>query len=320
MDLIEGLAQQLLQGDRLALAKAVTLIESQAEKDETAKLSLLKELKGNNASLRIAISGPPGVGKSTFINVFGQKLVNRGHRVAVLPIDPSSTINLGSILGDKARMPELMSHESVFIRPSPSRGVLGGVASSTHDVILAAETNGFDIIIIETVGIGQSESTARVLSDFFIMLMQPGAGDQVQAMKKGVLELVDAILITKADQEQESLANKTKDSLKALTLGQGTKLPYIDAVSSITDRGIKEATAHVLSCHHQWIKTRALASMRAKRREEYFKRALVEQLALTIARKLFSSKCPVNISPGPEDMSLTPDIYGLVEKYCARLN
>lgn len=320
MDSTAGLAQQIIQGDRLALAKAITLIESQSEKDQEAKLSLLGNLKGNSASLRIAISGPPGVGKSTFINIFGQKLVENGCRVAVLPIDPSSTINLGSILGDKTRMPDLMSHESVFIRPSPSRGVLGGVASSTHDVIIAAEANGFDVIIIETVGIGQSESTARMLCDHFIMLMQPGAGDHLQAMKKGVLELVDAILITKADKDQKSLAEKTKDSLKALTSNQSAQAPYIDTISSLTNLGIDEACAHVLKHHQDMIMTGALASTRAKRQEEYFKMALVEQLALKIVRKLFNSKSPFKIPPCTEEMSLTPHIYALVDTLCAKLS
>src|SRR5262249_53932369 len=158
------------------------------------------------------------VGKSTFINAVGQKLIGQGFKLAVLPIDPSSVMSFGSILGDKVRMGELAQRDEAYIRPSPSRGVLGGVSLYTRDVMVVVESFGFNFVIIETVGVGQSETLAKLLSDHFVVLMQPGAGDVFQAMKKGIVELADIILVNKADGEQESLAKKTKDSLKALSM------------------------------------------------------------------------------------------------------
>lgn len=191
---------KLIKGERRSLAKAITLIESSRPEDNIEAQKLLeKVLPHSGKSLRLGITGVPGVGKSTFIESFGLFLINRGHKVAVLAIDPSSPISGGSILGDKTRMEQLSQNDAAFIRPSPSLGFLGGVAQKTRETILLCEAAGFDYIIIETVGVGQSEFEVADMVDFFMVLMLPNAGDELQGMKKGILELADSIVINKAD-------------------------------------------------------------------------------------------------------------------------
>lgn len=186
------------------LAKTITLIESEKEEDQALAQKVLDLFyQENTSSIRLGISGTPGVGKSTFINQFGMKLIKEGHRVAVLAIDPTSHITGGSILGDKTRMTELSAEKNAFIRPSPSKGKLGGVAKKTRETIYLCEAFGFDRILVETVGVGQSEFEVSDMVDALVMLLQPGAGDELQGIKRGILELVDFILITKADQSIE---------------------------------------------------------------------------------------------------------------------
>lgn len=192
--------QKLLAGDRRTLAKAITLIESSRLDDNAEAQSLLKAiLPHTGKSLRLGVTGVPGVGKSTFIESFGLNLISKGHKLAVLAIDPSSPVSGGSILGDKTRMEKLSQEENSFIRPSPSAGFLGGVAQKTRESILLCEAAGFDYIIIETVGVGQSEYEVAAMVDFFMVLMLPNAGDELQGIKKGILELADALIINKAD-------------------------------------------------------------------------------------------------------------------------
>ncbi len=196
---ISELIKRFNAGDRYALAKAITIIESRAEDAKVAQKRLLFEIApSKKETLRLAISGPPGVGKSTFINALGKKLMKKEVSVAILPIDPSSDLNMGSIMGDKTRMKDLVTSDKIYIRPSPSKGSLGGVTRTTADVIFLVEAFGFDFIIIETLGVGQAESVARWLSDHFVVLAQPGSGDQIQAMKMGILEKADFILVNKA--------------------------------------------------------------------------------------------------------------------------
>ena len=193
-----------MQGDaavqRRAIAKAITLLEStRADHRAQADELLTALLPHTGKSLRLGISGVPGVGKSTFIEVLGLYLIARGHRVAVLAIDPSSTVSGGSILGDKTRMDKLSMEERAYIRPSPSSGTLGGVAEKTREAMLVCEAAGYDVVIVETVGVGQSETAVANMTDMFVVMQLPNAGDDLQAIKKGVMELADLVIINKAD-------------------------------------------------------------------------------------------------------------------------
>ncbi|MCS6839458.1 MAG: methylmalonyl Co-A mutase-associated GTPase MeaB [Roseiflexus sp.] len=194
-------------GDRSILARAITLIESNAPAHiELAQEVLRALLPYTGGSLRVGITGVPGVGKSTFIEALGTMLCERGHHVAVLAVDPSSSISRGSILGDKTRMERLSRHPNAYIRPSPTGGSLGGVARKTRETLLLCEAAGFDIVLVETVGVGQSEVAVRGMVDFFLLLMLAGAGDELQGIKKGIIELADALLITKADGDNRTRA------------------------------------------------------------------------------------------------------------------
>jgi LAO/AO transport system kinase len=196
----QSLFEKLIQGDKMALSSALTLVESSRKEDRKEAQELISlALSQPVNSVRIGITGVPGVGKSTFIESFGKSLVKRGKKVAVLAIDPSSAVSGGSILGDKTRMPELSSQENAFIRPSPAGKTLGGVASRTRESVYLCEAAGFDIILIETVGVGQSETYVHSMVDFFLLLMLSGAGDELQGMKRGIMEMADLLLVTKAD-------------------------------------------------------------------------------------------------------------------------
>ena len=208
---VPDLAQGVLAGERAALARAITLVESAAPQHrEQAQALLGRLLPHTGRSLRIGITGVPGAGKSTFIDSFGCYLTERGERVAVLAIDPSSSLSGGSILGDKTRMERLARDQRAFIRPSPTGGVLGGVAGRTREAILLCEAAGYDVILVETVGTGQSEVTLRALVDFFLLLLITGAGDELQGIKKGVIEIADALVINKADGDNIAAAQAAR--------------------------------------------------------------------------------------------------------------
>ncbi len=202
---------KLKSGDRRTLAKAITLIESTRVEDQKSAQDLLsKILPGNKKTFRLGVTGSPGVGKSTFIEHFGQYLISKNYKVAVLAIDPSSPTSGGSILGDKTRMEKLANEENAFIRPTPTSGALGGVAQKTREAMLLCEAAGFDFIIVETVGVGQSEYEVASMVDFFMLLILPSGGDELQGIKKGILELADSIIINKADGANLNLAKKTQ--------------------------------------------------------------------------------------------------------------
>jgi len=197
---IQDIAEGVRKGNLRSLAKAITLIESRNLDHSVAATTLLDELLPDTGnSIRIGISGVPGAGKSTFIEAFGMHLLDKGHKVAVLAVDPSSQLSGGSILGDKTRMEELARQANAFIRPSPAGETLGGVARKTRETMLACEAAGYDVIIVETVGVGQSEITVASMVDFFLLLQLPNAGDELQGIKRGVMEIADAILINKAE-------------------------------------------------------------------------------------------------------------------------
>lgn len=207
---------KLLNGDRRTLAKAITLIESLREDDQLKAQELLRNiLPHTGKSFRLGITGTPGVGKSTFIENFGQFLIKNNHKVAILAIDPSSPTNGGSILGDKTRMEILSQDLNAFIRPSPSNGMLGGVAQKTREAILLCEAAGYDFIIVETVGVGQSEVEVSNMVDFFMLMILPSGGDELQGIKKGILELADLIVINKADGEAKRQAIQTMAQYKS---------------------------------------------------------------------------------------------------------
>ncbi len=206
----------VLNQDRLLLARTITLVESTLpDHQELARTIVNQLLPYTGKSVRLGITGVPGAGKSTFIESFGTMLTEMGHRVAVLAIDPSSSRSGGSILGDKTRMEKLAVHDNAFIRPSPSGGTLGGVGRKTRETMLICEAAGYDVVIIETVGVGQSETTVASMVDFFLVLMIAGAGDELQGMKKGVLEVADAIVINKADGDNIIAADRARKEYQA---------------------------------------------------------------------------------------------------------
>jgi LAO/AO transport system kinase len=225
-ELVEGLGRRLGEGvlaggpaQRRAVAKAITLLEStRADHREQADALLAELLPRTGKSFRLGISGVPGVGKSTFIEVLGLLLIEQGHRVAVLTIDPSSTVSGGSILGDKTRMEKLSVHEKAYIRPSPSSGTLGGVAEKTREAMLVCEAAGYDIVIVETVGVGQSETAVAGMTDMFVLMQLPNAGDDLQAIKKGVMELADLVVINKADIDADAATRAQAQITSALRL------------------------------------------------------------------------------------------------------
>jgi LAO/AO transport system kinase len=239
-------------GDRRAVAKTITLLESTRLEDALLAQQLLEALVPHSGrALRVGITGPPGVGKSTLIEALGLHLVGLGHRVAVLAVDPSSPLSGGSILGDKTRMERLAQCEAAFIRPSPSGGSLGGVAHRTREGMLVCEAAGYDVVIVETVGVGQSEIGVHAMVDFFAVLLQPGAGDQLQGMKRGVLELADALVVTKADGDQRSLAERTRSehaqALELLRPPTHAWTPRVIAASALTGEGVSELWALILA-------------------------------------------------------------------------
>ena len=198
-------------GDRRVIAKTITLLESRRPDHRDLGQEVLDALMAETGrGMRVGISGPPGVGKSTFIETLGLSLLARGHRLAVLAIDPSSPVSGGSILGDKTRMERLAREPRAYIRPTPSGGTLGGVAHRTREAMLVCEAAGFDVVIVETVGVGQSEFEVRSMVDLFAVLLQPGAGDELQGIKKGILELADLLVVNKADGEQRAAADRTR--------------------------------------------------------------------------------------------------------------
>jgi LAO/AO transport system kinase len=241
----------VLAGDRRQVAKTITLLESTRSEHRAQGQQVLNRLVPHaGKAVRVGITGPPGVGKSSFIETLGLQLVEGGQRIAVLAVDPSSPVSGGSILGDKTRMERLAREPAAFIRPSPSGGTLGGVAQRTRESMLVVEAAGFDVVLVETVGVGQSEVEVRAMVDLFCVLLQPGAGDDLQGIKKGVLELADVLVVNKADGEQKDLAERTRldheSALHLLRPGTDGWRPRVLAASAHTGEGVADFWQTVL--------------------------------------------------------------------------
>lgn len=281
----DGLAEAVIAGDRRALARAITLIEStRADHRAEAAALLDKLLPAAGTSIRIGISGAPGVGKSTFIEAFGLHVIGQGHRVAVLAVDPSSKIGGGSILGDKTRMAGLAADERAFIRPSPAGATLGGVARRTRESISAVEAAGFDVVIVETVGVGQSETAVADMVDMFVLILQPGGGDDLQGMKRGIVELADLILVNKSDGELVAAAGRTaadyQHALRLLRAPTPGWTPEVRQCSALSGAGITEVWQTVERFRG------ALGASLQRRRSEQAKAALHQELSESLLAAL----------------------------------
>jgi LAO/AO transport system kinase len=270
-----GLAGAVTSGDRRALARAITLIESTRGADQKeAEALLTRLLPQTGRAARIGISGAPGVGKSTFIEAFGQHLTGQGSRVAVFAIDPSSRRSGGSILGDKTRMERLARDPLAYIRPSPAGTTLGGVARRTRESMLLAEAAGFDVVLVETVGVGQSETAVADMTDLFVLLASPGGGDDLQGIKRGVMELADVLIVTKADGDLMPAASRAaSDYHAALHLmrpkHQGL-YPKVLKVSSVEGKGIGEAWAEMEAIHGALAGDGRLGRLRSEQARRWF--------------------------------------------------
>ncbi|MCQ3811771.1 MAG: methylmalonyl Co-A mutase-associated GTPase MeaB [Acidimicrobiia bacterium] len=258
----------VLNADRTWLGRAVTLVESTRPEDRVAATELLNRLLPHTGGARrIGITGVPGVGKSTFIDALGTYLTSQGHRVAVLAVDPSSSVSGGSILGDKTRMPNLAIDDAAYIRPSPSSGSLGGVTRTTRETMTVVEAAGFDVVLVETVGVGQSETAVADMVDFFLVMMLPGAGDELQGIKKGVLELADALVVNKADGGNEIAAQRAvRDYRAALSLtapANPSWVPPVLAVSAIEGTGLDQVWEQIQAYYRVLTDSGELADRRA---------------------------------------------------------
>ncbi len=280
---LEELAAGVRAGDRSLLARAITLVESRRPQDSGRAAALLGELAPHmGGSLRLGISGPPGAGKSTFIDVLGLRLVDRGHRLAVLAVDPSSRVSGGSILGDKTRMAALSQRDEVFIRPSPSGGSLGGVARRTRDSLRLCEAAGYDVVFVETVGVGQSEVQARDLTDLYLVLLLPASGDDLQGIKRGVMELADLVAVNKADGDTRAAALRTRAEMAAaLHMGSGEERQVLTC-SAATGEGLDELWQAVLDWHGRHAADGRLAARRREQEARWFRQraeeAVLEQV------------------------------------------
>lgn len=287
---IDELAEGVRAGKRRHLAKAITLVESNRSEDQKKAQELVSKVQGTKETVRVGISGVPGVGKSTFIEALGNLLIEEGLKVAVLAVDPSSPATGGSILGDKTRMETLSSKEEAFIRPSPTSGTLGGVAKRTRESMMLCEAAGYDVILVETVGVGQSEFEVASMVDCFLVLMLPGAGDSLQGIKRGIMEIIDILVINKADGDQEKLAKNAiteyKNAFHLLTPKyDGIGVEFL-TVSSIKKKRIDEAWDRIKEFINALKEHGIFKAQRKEQELNWFKRLVEDE----VLRKLWESK------------------------------
>jgi len=302
--------KELLRGNRRALAKAITLVESKLDAHREQAQDILEQvLPQSGNSIRIGITGVPGVGKSTFIEAFGLYLIEQGKRVAVLAIDPSSPIAGGSILGDKTRMEELSRREEAFIRPSPAEGTLGGVAQKTRESMLLCEAAGYDVVLVETVGVGQSEYQVAGMEDFFMVLMLPGGGDELQGIKKGIMELADALVINKADGDSEKIAAMTqKQYTSAMNLLRHTSFwtPRVMTCSAVNLTNIDKVWGMLVDFYYQALEEQAFHSKRAEQNRDWMHQLVNEMLLLKLSRNPAIHAMLPSLERAVESQEMTP--------------
>ena len=280
---VERLAEAIRSGDRAVLSRAITLIESKRADHRGAAAALTQTLlRATGKAVRVGITGSPGVGKSTLIDALGSTLTSQGNKVAVLAVDPSSRRTGGSILADKTRMGRLANDANAFIRPSPASGTLGGVAAKTRETMLLCEAAGYDVVLVETVGVGQSETAVADMTDFFLVLVLPGAGDELQALKKGVIELADMIAINKADGDNlaraKAAAAEYKAALHILTPASPNWSPPVITCSALKGDGIGDLWSNVLQHRDRLTASGELAARRGEQQVKWMWTMLEERL------------------------------------------
>jgi LAO/AO transport system kinase len=281
---VARLARGIRTGERAVIARAITLIESRRPDHQSAARALLQDvLSETGRAVRVGITGVPGVGKSTTIDALGTFLTGKGHKVAVLAVDPSSTRTGGSILADKTRMARLAADPNAFVRPSPSSGTLGGVAAKTRECMLLCEAAGYDVVLVETIGTGQSETMVADMIDFFLVLMLPGAGDELQGLKKGVVELADMIAINKADGDNltraKAAAGEYRAALHILSPRSANWSPPVVTYSALTGAGIAELWGKVIDHRERLTATGEIAARRREQQVKWMWAMLEERIA-----------------------------------------
>ncbi|MGH1373550.1 MAG: methylmalonyl Co-A mutase-associated GTPase MeaB [Cellvibrionaceae bacterium] len=300
----------LQSGNRRALAKAITLVESKLDQHRTQAQHILEQiLPSTGKSIRIGISGIPGVGKSTFIEAFGKFLISEGKKVAVLAVDPSSPVRGGSILGDKTRMEELSREENAFIRPSPSEGALGGVAQKTRETMLLCESAGYDVILVETVGVGQSEYEVAAMVDFFLVLMIPNAGDELQGIKRGIMELADSLVINKADGESINLARRTKthyqNAFHLIKHGSFWN-PRVETCSALENERISDIWEMISEYQQLAIDNNAFYEKRAHQNSQWMNKLIHEMIELRLKQSAQVQEKMPSLQQAVIDNTTTP--------------
>ena len=310
------LAQQIIEGNRTALGQGITLLESTLPEHEHKAQELLKLcIPHSQKSIRVGVTGVPGVGKSTFIEAFGKQLTDKGKKIAVLAIDPTSERTHGSILGDKSRMHELAADENAFIRPSPSSGILGGVANKTRESIILCEAAGFDIILIETVGVGQSETTVSNLADFFLLLMLAGAGDELQGIKRGIMELADALIITKSDGDNsikaKNAAMEYKRALHLFPAKENSWIPQVSTCSALNKTGLDTIWELIEKYNNQMQANSYFMGNRNKQNNYWFHHIIKHELG---NKKYQQLKANNNLTDLEQDIKKGSSIYEVLKK------
>ena len=315
----DSLVEDILAGDRVQLARAITLVESRARKHALPARKLIQGILSHSGrSIRIGLTGVPGAGKSTFIEAFGKMLCQQGRKVAVLAVDPSSSVGGGSILGDKTRMETLCREKNAFIRPSPSGDTLGGVANSTRESLLICEAAGYDIVIVETVGVGQNETAVRTMTDFFLLLQIVGSGDDLQRIKKGVIELADAIVVNKADGSNKSRAQRAAmDYARMLQIIQpftpGWK-PQAMACSALENSGIDQVWKIICEFREQMTASGVFQQRRNEQNIDWFHSRVRQTLMQRFTSKNAQHIRQLEMEVGRGELSVSAAVDQLLGK------